>query len=228
MSESPEEISNEIRDLLQQSILRSYPNPERRDCPGEQTVRTVAGRKGPVQDAAWEHVSHCAPCFQQFLEFRREATVARKRLVRRNRLVLTSALATIGLVGVVIWNGVTGSPKPPTVVAAVVAVDLRPFSPSRTEVAATPQNKPLAATLNRQAVRLVISLPAGSDEGKYEVRVMDNELHQLMVNYASTVFQDHVATLSVAFELSKLSPGSYVLGVHGPDGSWRTYPVAVR
>jgi hypothetical protein len=153
---------------------------------------------------------------------------ARKRLVRRNRLMLASVVFAAGIGVVVFWTGGSRLPAPPTTVAAVIKVDLRPFGPARSEVETAPQSKPLAAILNRQAVRLVISLPVGSDEGKYEVRVMDSELHPVMSNTASTAFTDRVATLSVAFDFSRLSAGSYLLGVHGPDGSWRTYPVAIR
>jgi hypothetical protein len=228
MPETPEELSNEIQDLLQEAVLKSYPNPERKGCPGERVVLEVAARLRPVQDEPWEHISHCSPCFREFLEFRQVAMTARKRLVRRNRLMLASVVVAAGIGGVVFWTGGSRLPAPPTTVAAVIKVDLRPFGPARSEVETAPQSKPLAATLNRQAVRLVISLPVGSDEGKYEVRVMDSELHPVMSNTASTAFTDHVATLSVAFDFSRLSAGSYVLGVHGPDGSWRTYPVAIR
>ncbi len=228
MPETPEDLSNEIQDLLQQAVLKSYPNPERKGCPGEHVVREVAARLRPIQDEPWEHVSHCSPCFKEFLELRQVAMAARKRLVRRNRLVLASVVMVAGIGGVVFWTGGTRLPAPPTTVAAVINVDLRPFGPARSEVEAAPQSKPLAATLDRKAVRLVLSLPVGSDEGKYEVRVMDSELHAVMTNTASTAFADHVATLSVAFDFSRLAAGSYVLGVHGPDGSWRTYPVAIR
>jgi hypothetical protein len=74
---------------------------------GEQVVRDVAARWLPVQDAAWEHITHCSPCFREFLGFRRELTDARKRLVRRNRIVLVSALAAVGIAGVAIWAGST-------------------------------------------------------------------------------------------------------------------------
>jgi hypothetical protein len=228
MPESPEQISNEIQDLLQQSILNSFPNPDRRGCLGEQTVREVAGRPLPVQDAAWEHITHCSPCFREFLGFRRELTDARKRLVRRNRIVLVSALAAAGIAGVAIWTGALHGTRTPTTIAAVVRVDLRPFAPMRSEVQNPPQGTQVAATLSRQAVRLEISLPVGSDEGKYDVRLMDGELHSLMSSSTATAFTDHVVSISVAFDLSRLAPGAYVLGVHGPDGNWRAYPVAIR
>jgi hypothetical protein len=228
MSESPEQISNEIQDLLQQSVLNNFPNPDRRGCLGEQVVRDVAARPLPVQDAAWEHITHCSPCFREFLGFRRGLTDARKRLVRRNRIVLVLALATAGIAGVVVWTGGLRGTRTPTTIAAVVRVDLRPFAPMRSEVQNPPQGTQVAATLSRQATRLEISLPVGSDEGKYDVRLLDSELRPLISSSAATAFTDHVVSLSVAFDLSRLAPGAYVLGVHGPDGNWRTYPVAIR
>jgi hypothetical protein len=195
---------------------------------GEQVVRDVAARWLPVQDAAWEHITHCSPCFREFLGFRRELTDARKRLVRRNRIVLVSALAAAGIAGVAIWTGGLHGTRTPTTIAAVVRVDLRPFALARNEVQDPPQSKQVAATFSRQAIRLEISLPVGSDEGKYDVRLMDSELRALMSSSAATAFTDHIVSISVAFDLSRLAPGSYVLGVHGPDGNWLTYPVAIR
>jgi hypothetical protein len=64
---------------------------------GDEAVRDVAARWLPVQDAAWGHITHCSPCFREFLGIRRELTDARKRLVRRNRIVLVSALAAAGI-----------------------------------------------------------------------------------------------------------------------------------
>ena len=192
---------------------------------GEQVVRDVAARWLPVQDAAWEHITHCSPCFREFLGFRRELTDARKRLVRRNRIVLVLALAAAGIAGVAIWTGGLHGTRTPTTIAAVVRVDLRPFALARNEVQDPPQSKQVAATFSRQAIRLEISLPVGSDEGKYDVRLMDSELRALMSSSAATAFTDHIVSISVAFDLSRLAPGSYVLGVHGPDDHWRTYPL---
>ena len=73
------EISNEIQRLLQQAVLRCYPNAERRGCPGETVLRSVSRRHLPIRDAYWEHVTHCSPCFQEFLEFRIDLTTSRKR-----------------------------------------------------------------------------------------------------------------------------------------------------
>jgi len=77
-------------------------------------------------------------------------------------------------------------------------------------------------------VQLELSLPIGSDDGTYEVRIMDGQLHSLMSRSASAALTDHVTTLSVTLDLSTLAPGSYVLGLKGPESGWRTYPIAVR
>ncbi len=238
MPESPEQISNEIQDLLQQAVLNHYPNPERKGCAGKQVVREVAARQMPVQDAAWEHITHCSPCYREFLGFRAELADARRRLVRRNRIVLASALAAAGIAGILIWaRGSHGARTPPVVArtiqtpginATVAKVDLQPFSPARNGENTAAQSTRIAATLDRQVVRLELSLPIGSDDGTYEVRVMDGQLRSLMSSSASTVFMDHVAKLSVTFDLSTLAQGSYVLGLKGPESGWRTYPIAVR
>jgi hypothetical protein len=57
---------------------------------------------------------------------------------------------------------------------------------------------------------------------------MDGQRRSLMSHTASTTFTDHVTKLSVTFDLSTLAPGSYVLGLKGPESGWRTYPIAVR
>jgi hypothetical protein len=238
MPESPEQISNEIQDLLQQAVLNDYPNPERKGCVGEQVVREIAARQMPVQDAAWEHITHCSPCYREFLGFRAELADARTRLVRRNRIVLATALAAAGIAGILIWTrGFHGGQKPPVVVrqiqtpdtnAMVAKVDLQPFSPARSEGNAAAQSAQVAATLDRQVVQLELSLPIGSDDGTYEVRIMDGQLHSLMSRSASAALTDHVTTLSVTLDLSTLAPGSYVLGLKGPESGWRTYPIAVR
>jgi len=138
MPESPEQISNEIQDLLQQAVLNDYPNPERKGCVGEQVVREVATRQMPVRDSAWEHITHCSPCYREFLGFRAELADARRRLVRRNRIVLVTALAAAGIAGILIWTrGSHGVQKPPVVArkiqtpginTMVAKVDLQPAS----------------------------------------------------------------------------------------------------
>src|ERR1035441_8336408 len=83
------------------------------------------------------------------LGFRRELSDARKRLVRRNRIVLVSALAAAGIAGVAIWTGGLHGTRTPTTIAAVVRVDLRPFALVRNEVQDPPKRTSPAGDLTR-------------------------------------------------------------------------------
>ena len=226
-NDSPERISNEIQDILQQAIFKNYPNPERKGCPGNEILKSVAARPTPVEDAIWEHVTHCSPCYREFLAFRRELAAARKRRVLRNQALLASVLGVAVIVGILIWKGIPRSTHPPTQPVSVETVDLRPFEPTRGETRPSKGAREVA-TLQRQPVELKILLPVASDEGKYEIRLMDSDLRTLLSRTASTSFVDNIATISVTFDLSPLMPGRYVLGLRGPDGAWRTPPIAIR
>jgi hypothetical protein len=59
---------------IQSSILKDYPNPTREGCPGLEVIKPLAKRAtafdGFVNDSDWEHVTHCSPCYQEFLDVR--------------------------------------------------------------------------------------------------------------------------------------------------------------
>ncbi len=71
MDETPEQKFDRISRAVQESILRNYPNPERKGCPGDDVVREVAARTELKTDDAWEHITHCSPCYAEFLEFKK-------------------------------------------------------------------------------------------------------------------------------------------------------------
>ena len=74
MPESPEQKWNRVQKKIQQAILTSYPNPNRDGCPGTPGLLDLARRaaeQGTLEgDAAWEHVTHCSPCYKEYLEAR--------------------------------------------------------------------------------------------------------------------------------------------------------------
>ena len=77
MSESPEEKYGRLQNEIQGAILRSYPNPDRRGCPGDSVVRTLAMNPDNITDedendeqCAWYHITHCSPCYASFLTLR--------------------------------------------------------------------------------------------------------------------------------------------------------------
>jgi hypothetical protein len=227
--QSPEDISSEIQHLLQQAVLSNYPNPDRNGCPGATVLREVAQRRVPVRDTYWDHVTHCSPCFQEFLELRNEFVANRARLVRRNRIVLVSVLALAGIVGTFIWRG---TPKPGTPITSAEAtsdVDMRPFSLTRGDSNNPQLSEKYAGILSRRRVRLNVILPVGAEEGTYEVRLMDNDLKQVITSgKAAALFVDHTARLAITFDLTDVLPGRYVIASRRDGGGWMTSPVLIR
>jgi hypothetical protein len=74
MSETPEQKWNRVQKKLQDSILKCYPNPNREGCPGEDAIAELAKRAADLAqldgDERWEHVTHCSPCYKEYLDAR--------------------------------------------------------------------------------------------------------------------------------------------------------------
>ncbi len=223
------EISNEIQRLLQQAVLRSYPNPERHDCPGGAVLRSVSRRHLPIRDAYWEHITHCSPCFQEFLDFRKDLATSRKRLVLRNRLLLGTACVGVALAALLVLP-VTHKPGQPTMTAEALSnIDMRPFSVTRGDSDNQRPQEQYAGILTRTRSRLNVILPLGASEGNYEVRLMDDNRHQVVPSAnATALFADHLVRFKVSFDLTSVPPGRYVLASRRDAGGWMTAPVLVR
>jgi hypothetical protein len=74
MREQPEQKWNRVQKKIQQAILTSYPNPSREGCPGAAGLFDLAKRAAELGtlegDEGWEHVTHCSPCYKEYLEAR--------------------------------------------------------------------------------------------------------------------------------------------------------------
>ena len=84
-------------DPIEELLLRAYPNLERKGCPGPDVIRALASKAVPPEDAAWEHMWKCSPCFAEFKELR-DARRRNERAVRRKRNIYSAAAAAIILV----------------------------------------------------------------------------------------------------------------------------------
>src|SRR5215831_12033959 len=97
--ESPDARFDRLKRQLQDSILRDYPNPERKGCPGDAVLRRLAETpfdRSIEDDPNWEHVTHCSECYQEFLAFGNEfRTRVKARKVRIGWAVAAIAAAVI-------------------------------------------------------------------------------------------------------------------------------------
>ena len=72
MAETPQEKYERLQKAVQEAILKNYPNPDRVGCPEAATIREVAFREELTKDAVWEHITHCSPCYGEFLKLKEE------------------------------------------------------------------------------------------------------------------------------------------------------------
>jgi hypothetical protein len=96
----------QIKNLLQQSILRNYPNPERKGCLDSSVITEVGQQRLPHEDSRWEHISHCSECYREFLDcrkqFRENNARAGQARQRMRLLTLLVAVTAIGLLAMAI------------------------------------------------------------------------------------------------------------------------------
>jgi hypothetical protein len=74
---TPDEKWGRLQNKVQDGILKAYPNPERNGCLSREGVVELAMRSARFDEAmeddpTWHHVTHCSPCYSEYLEeFRR-------------------------------------------------------------------------------------------------------------------------------------------------------------
>jgi hypothetical protein len=70
---TPSEKWDRLQEQVQAGILNGYPNPERAGCPSSEAMMGLAMRSAKLDnsiedDPQWKHVTHCSPCYSQYLE----------------------------------------------------------------------------------------------------------------------------------------------------------------
>ena len=227
--DSPED--QEFLELLSESALRNYPNPERRGCPGQQFLSKLATdrRSIALKDARLDHVSHCSPCFVEF-------SAIRKRVVRRQRAQRTVAAGTIAAVlfaVIAAWlvaGGILRLPSfnsfPKNSGALVSQLDFRNRSVTRGSSEAPSQNENLS--IPRGQLSLVILLPFGSEDGDYEVEVLRQVDHPLASGRGKATIKEGITTLRASVDTTHLEPGNYLLGLRRVDLPWTFNPIRMQ
>jgi hypothetical protein len=206
-----------ILDLLNRGLSQDFPNPQRIGCPGSAILKSIAVHKLPLAEAdPWlEHFSSCSPCFQEFSEIRKQAAGQR----RHTQMWL--AVAAMVLLAVAGWMWVRSRPTGQT--AAVVVLDLRGRSTVRGENPPETTQPPLEVP--RSAKRLNLELPIGSNEGAYDVALLNPSGAELFRTSATAKLEDHIVVLRADVDLAAVSPGLYFLGVRQPGLEWTRFPV---
>ena len=206
-------------DVLARGLSREFPNPERVGCPDSSILRGIASHKLPLSQAApwFDHLSACSPCFQDFNKFRREAAGQRRRI----QVWLAAAAVLLFAFGGLLW--VRSRPSGQT--AAVVVLDLRGRATARGE--STSETSQPSLEVPRNARNLNLELPIGSNEGAYDVALINPNGAELFRTSATAKLEDHIVVLRVDINLAGISPGSYFLGLRQPGVEWMRFPIRV-
>jgi len=224
MAETPEQKYNRIAAAVQQTILQNFPNPDRVGCPGETKLREVAARKTIIEDDSWEHITHCSPCYGEFL-----AEKERLRGSQRNSRT-RAALAAAALI--VILAGFTAyllRQKPASEVAQVrpepATLDLKNSSGVRGDAKALEKAVPV---LPRRKLELTVVLPFGSEAGVYQFRLVDAEGRVVKNGEASATINEGTTAMKTPLDTSALREGDYRFAIREQALDWIIYPVRIR
>ena len=210
-----------------------YPNPERAGCPSPETLKALAQRRIPLREAEAivDHIGTCSPCFTQYWGYRREY----KR--RKSVTVLFVCFAIIALAGILVsrvgWQlgpqskGERQIAKdlPTRLVYRQLVLDLRDWSPSRSDQPAGPRPE---LRLPREPIHLSIYLPIGSEDGTYDVQLQRPQPPPLLEARGEARLQDEIEILEVRLDISRLASGSYILRLRRVPAGWSEYPVKLQ
>ena len=227
--ESPDLQFDKLKRQLQDSILKDYPNPERKGCPGDPVVKELAARPlddSVEQDLHWHHITHCSECYREFLGFRAE----RQRGVKPRLVKIGVAAAAVVLIAASTWLAIRESTRPKRPQSAELVfrpriVDLQGRATTRSEEGKE-DTKPLV--LEREPEALTIRLPFGSREGAYEVQVAKSADQPLLAAGGEAKVENGTTALTAKMDLSKFEPGNYFICLRRLPWDWTCYPVNVR
>ena len=188
-----------------------------------------------TRDADWEHVTHCSPCYREFLEFRAdrlEREQHRKQLQRR--AAIAAAILLIGGV-LTYWafqdhrkTVVTRTPSATghkTQISAALSLEGESETRGDSGKTSTPTRE--IQRLPRSAVDLSISLPLGSEPGSYEIQLFKNRSDAMPLATFSGIAQidNGLTVLRISPDFSPFQPGTYSLAIRRDNASWHYYTV---
>jgi hypothetical protein len=203
------------KEIVQEAILRGFPNPERRGCPGATVLKRLASSGLPAEnDPDWDHVTHCSPCYAEFLDYRKQVKVAQRRAYR-NKLI-AAALAAVAVI-VLVWIFLRRSP--PREISAYL--DLSPVVILR----GGEQPKRPNFSLPIGDLKLSIRLPLASEEGRYQVELLrEPGTAPVATGSGQAHLAKGITTLQVNLNTAALQPGRYYFGFRSDNLDWTVVP----
>ena len=213
-------------------ITRSaFDSPQRIGCPKSQTLKLLAQRSPSVAESPdlIDHIATCSPCFNEY---------SRHRTAHKRRVAIWFWLASFALLALCFLlararilptgqapafkNEIAGGAQPLEQV-----LDLRLSSIPRGD-APEPRGAQLPR-IPRGKLALSIYLPTGSEDGVYEIALVNASGRDVLTASAEAKLQNYIEVLPASLDLSRFSTGRYVLRIRRrPEGQWNSYLVVIE
>jgi hypothetical protein len=225
--ESPEAKFDRLKKQLQDSILRDYPNPERKGCPGGAVLHELAARpldRAVEGDPHWHHITHCSECYREFLGF--NVAFRSRAKVRRARVrwgIVVAAIVIVAAVFIGVKRDSIFQKRPQNAELAYAKRTI--VVPSMERSANADEQKPIF--LDRLPLELTVELPVGSKAGVYELQLKKQERPILSTGGAAEI-RGGTTAFTVKINLSEFEPGNYAMVVRQVPHDWSLYPVVIR
>ncbi len=225
MAETSEEKYNRIAAAVRRTILENFPNPDRVGCPGDGKVREVASRRTIIEDDDWQHITHCSPCYAEFLEVKEEV---RRSGARARTLGLIGGTVVILLAALFGYRYVAG-PRIPEHTASVAfepaTLNLSDSSVSRGGESADQKSVPV---LPRRPLYLTIILPFGSEPGDYQFELVNKDGRVLKTGDATATLRNSATSLKTRLNAGDYPIGDYRIGIRQQSFEWAFHHVRLR
>lgn len=195
-------------------FAHANPNPDRVGCPPQQVLQQLARRELPIDDAGYDHLAECSPCFREFRSLQvPEAPTA-------FRAMTLAAAVVVGVLGIAVagyWVShrqdtpvqiaKTSTPPQADPVSAVPqVVDLANFRQSR-GLGAGPDLPTVILAV--PATDLTLQLPVGWEAGRYAVTLLDGIGKTVLTSSAVATPRNQRNTLNFRLETATLTPGEF-------------------
>jgi len=198
-----------------------FPNPERAGCPGNEVLKAMALRRLEPEDVLnWiDHLGTCSPCFREYAVFRRQVEWRKRAAYLSMAAAVIIVVLSFGL-----WKWRAG-PQPVITAHNHVIADLTKPLVLRGDQG--PGKGPLVFPRGFDDVTFL--LPEGTRVGTYEVAIFRQESGEALTRAsANASIQRGLTTFKVTLDLSRISPGSYLVGIRPLGTDWGYYPVIMR
>lgn len=237
-------------DLLKDFLLEAFPNPERKGCPDEQTLKALAEGRLEADHPAALHVGSCSECYSEFRNYRQDWIEAKTAKIDRGpspapvveipirsgrRLahlaIAASLLLACGIGGYEVYRYTQASRSEQVASAVPVYATVDLFEAGTLRGAGDDATPLQAVSLPTAVVHLSITLPRFSQTGVYRIAVSrDRAGRDLAAEGEGTAAELAGKTrVDVTLDLRQAKAGMYFLAtVRNSDNGTYYYPLKIN